>query len=90
MVHYDWMPLPTLKTPSCLCKATVNRQIQTYACTALPQIPSTAIEKGDRAEEGKHRGLDSAIYKAWLFAHLINCALFWERRKWAELQQRER
>ena len=50
------------------------------------------MEEGDRAKgrESKHRGLDSAIYKAWPSACLINCALFWESRKPAGLQEKRK
>lgn len=48
-----------------------------------------ATEQG-RARASEHRGLDSAIYKAWPSACLINCALFWESRKPAGLQERGR
>ncbi|TNN59916.1 hypothetical protein EYF80_029882 [Liparis tanakae] len=45
----------------------------------------------DREREGeselKQRLSDSAIYKAWPSACLINCALFWESRKLAGLQK---
>lgn len=44
----------------------------------------------ERERVREHRGLDSAIYKAWPSACLINCALFWESRKPAGLQERGR
>lgn len=44
----------------------------------------------ERERENEHMGLDSAIYKAWPSACLINCALFWEIRKPAGRQERGR
>lgn len=52
-----------------------------------------ASERDREPESGRaseHRGLDSAIYKAWPSACLINCALFWESRKPAGRQERRR
>ncbi len=95
-VRHDWMPVLLWHNTS-LPLHMPSRQIVSGMHIHYPSTNAMnchgewrrATER-ERERESEHRGLDSAIYKAWPSACLINCALFWESRKPAGLQERGR